>query len=395
MKKSLFFTPLLTSLFSLAICTNVAAQSAPTSAPASATSAAVSAPNPAASGAGRASVAISTIAAKKRDFDIQLEAVGTVSATAVVDIKPQTSSPVLQVHVKEGQFVKKGDLLFTLDGRADEANVAKLRAQMAKDEALLADAQRQLARSKELVAKGFLSQGAVDTTQAQVDSQQANLLADKAALDAAKLLLSYNQVRAPSAGRLGVINAFVGTSVLANQTAMVSLTQLNPINVSFSLPQNTLSAMLAGVKAGNVQVTAQLPDSPNVPPLKGRLQFVDSMVDAGTGTIKARASFDNANSQLWPGAFVKTHIRSQTLKDAVVIPTVSLIQSAKGTIVYVAENGKAVLRPVKVLATQGEESAVSGVNAGSKVVVEGRQNLRPDTPVTERAERSERAERAK
>ena len=176
---------------------------------------------------------------------------------------------------------------------------------------------------------------------------------------------------------------------------MVSLTQLNPINVSFSLPQNTLSAMLAGVKAGNVQVTAQLPDSPNAPPLKGRLQFVDSMVDAGTGTIKARASFDNANSQLWPGAFVKTHIRSQTLKDAVVIQTVSLIQSAKGTIVYVAENGKAVVRPVKVLATQGEESAVSGVNAGSKVVVEGRQNLRPDTPVTERAERSERAERAK
>ena len=198
MKKSLFFTPLLTSLFSLAMCTNVAAQSAP-----------ISAPNPAVSGAGRASVAISTIAAKKRDFDIQLEAVGTVSATAVVDIKPQTSSPVLQVHVKEGQFVKKGDLLFTLDGRADEANVAKLRAQMTKDEALLADAQRQLARSKELVAKGFLSQGAVDTTQAQVDSQQANLLADKAALDAAKLLLSYNQVRAPSAGRLGVINAFV------------------------------------------------------------------------------------------------------------------------------------------------------------------------------------------
>ncbi len=354
-----------------------------------------STPNPAASVAGRASIAISTIAAKKRDFDIQLEAVGTVTAVAVIDIKPQTSSPVTHVHVKEGQFVKAGDLLFTLDGRADEANVAKLRAQMAKDEALLADAKRQLARSQELVAKGFLSQGAVDTTQAQVDSQQANLLADKAALEAAQVALSYTRVRAPSAGRLGVINAFVGTSVLANQTAMVSLTQLNPINVSFSLPQSTLPTMLAGLKANNVVVTAQLPDNPNAPLLKGRLQFVDSMVDASTGTIKARASFENAQSQLWPGAFVKTQVRSQTLKDAVVIPTVALIQSAKGTIVYVADNGKAVARPVKVLATQGEESAVKGVEVGSKVVVEGRQNLRPDTPVIERTERTERAERSK
>ena len=376
MKKTLSTLSRLTSLCFLVVCANVSAQSAPASASSASTSA---------SGAGRASVAIRTIAAKKRDFDIQLESIGTVTATAIVDIKPQTSSPVTHVHVKEGQFVKKGDLLFTLDGRADEANVAKIRAQMAKDEALLADARRQLARSKELIAKGFLSQGAIDTIQAQVDSQQANLLADKAALDAAQLALSYTRVRAPSAGRLGVINAFVGTSVLANQTAMVSLTQLNPINVSFSVPQSTLPTLLGGLKDGNMLVTAQLPDSPNAPPLKGRLQFVDSMVDAATGTIKARASFDNTQSTLWPGAFVKMQLRSQTLRNAVVIPTVALIYSPKGTMVYVADNGKAVARPVQVLASQAEESAVSGVEEGSKVIVEGRQNLRPDTPVIERA----------
>lgn len=376
MKKTLSTLSRLTSLCFLVVCANVSAQSAPASASSASTSA---------SGAGRASVAIRTIAAKKRDFDIQLESIGTVTATAIVDIKPQTSSPVTHVHVKEGQFVKKGDLLFTLDGRADEANVAKIRAQMTKDAALLADARRQLARSKELIAKGFLSQGAIDTIQAQVDSQQANLLADKAALDAAQLALSYTRVRAPSAGRLGVINAFVGTSVLANQTAMVSLTQLNPINVSFNLPQSTLPTLLAGLKTGNVLVTAQLPDNPNMPPLKGRLQFVDSMVDAATGTIKARASFDNTQSTLWPGAFVKMQLRSQTLRNAVVIPTVALIYSPKGTMIYVADNGKAVARPVKVLASQAEESAVSGVEEGSKVIVEGRQNLRPDTPVIERA----------
>lgn len=376
MKKTLSTLSRLTSLCFLVVCANVSAQSAPASASSASTSA---------SGAGRASVAIRTIAAKKRDFDIQLESIGTVTATAIVDIKPQTSSPVTHVHVKEGQFVKKGDLLFTLDGRADEANVAKIRAQMTKDAALLADAQRQLVRSKELIAKGFVSQGAVDTIQAQVDSQQANLLADKAALDAAQLALSYTRVRAPSAGRLGVINAFVGTSVLANQTAMVSLTQLNPINVSFSVPQSTLPTLLGGLKDGNMLVTAQLPDSPNAPPLKGRLQFVDSMVDAATGTIKARASFDNTQSTLWPGAFVKMQLRSQTLRNAVVIPTVALIYSPKGTMVYVADNGKAVARPVKVLASQAEESAVSGVEEGSKVIVEGRQNLRPDTPVIERS----------
>lgn len=376
MKKTLSTLSRLTSLCFLVVCANVSAQSAPASASSASTSA---------SGAGRASVAIRTIAAKKRDFDIQLESIGTVTATAIVDIKPQTSSPVTHVHVKEGQFVKKGDLLFTLDGRADEANVAKIRAQMTKDAALLADAQRQLVRSKELIAKGFVSQGAVDTIQAQVDSQQANLLADKAALDAAQLALSYTRVRAPSGGRLGVINAFVGTSVLANQTAMVSLTQLNPINVSFNLPQSTLPTLLAGLKDGNMLVTAQLPDSPNAPPLKGRLQFVDSMVDAATGTIKARASFDNTQSTLWPGAFVKMQLRSQTLRNAVVIPTVALIYSPKGTMVYVADNGKAVARPVKVLASQAEESAVSGVEEGSKVIVEGRQNLRPDTPVIERS----------
>jgi RND family efflux transporter MFP subunit len=376
MKKTLSTLSRLTSLCFLVVCANVSAQSAPASASSASTSA---------SGAGRASVAIRTIAAKKRDFDIQLESIGTVTATAIVDIKPQTSSPVTHVHVKEGQFVKKGDLLFTLDGRADEANVAKIRAQMTKDAALLADAQRQLVRSKELIAKGFVSQGAVDTIQAQVDSQQANLLADKAALDAAQLALSYTRVRAPSAGRLGVINAFVGTSVLANQTAMVSLTQLNPINVSFSVPQSTLPTLLGGLKDGNMLVTAQLPDSPNAPPLKGRLQFVDSMVDAATGTIKARASFDNTQSTLWPGAFVKMQLRSQTLRNAVVIPTVALIYSPKGTMIYVADNGKAVARPVKVLASQAEESAVSGVEEGSKVIVEGRQNLRPDTPVIERA----------
>lgn len=345
-----------------------------------------------------AQIAITTSIAKKQDFWMEREAIGTVTAVSTVEIKPQTSSIITHVHVKEGQFVKKGDLLFSLDSRADEANIAKIHAQIAKNEALLADAERQLLRSKDLLAKNFIAQGAVDTIQAQVDSQKANLMADKATLDAAQLARSYTRVRALSAGRLGAINVFAGTAVIANQTLLVSLTQLHPINVSFNLPQSHLQAALMGLKAGGVVVTAQLPDAKiNTPALKGHLQFVDNAVDAATGTIKVRAQFDNTDLQLWPGAFVKTQLRSNTLKDSVVIPTAALIQTAKGAIVYIAvyaENkGKAVLRPVNVLASQGDASAVSGIAAGDKVILEGRHNLRPDAPVVERAERAESAKK--
>ncbi len=332
--------------------------------------------------ASRPPVSVSTSAAKVRDFDVNIEAIGTVTPVASVEVKPQTNSVVTRVHIKEGQFVRAGELLFTLDPRPDEANVAKVRAQMLKDEAVLADAQRQLARSKDLVAKNFISQGALDSIQAQVDAQLANLVADRAALDAARLALSYNTVRASGAGRLGAVNVFPGTAVQANQTALVTITQLDPINISFSLPQRNLDSVLEGLKAGGVTVSARLADTKG--DRKGRLQFVDNAVDAATGTIKVKARFDNHDSKLWPGGFVKTTLLSHTLKDAVVIPTATIIQSARGAIVYVADKGKASLRPVKLLASQGEESAVTGVSAGEKVVLEGRQNLRPDTPLVER-----------
>jgi RND family efflux transporter MFP subunit len=350
---------------------------------ASASGAASSASAPAsASRAPGSVVSVTTAVAKKRDFDINIEAIGTVTPVASVDVKPQTNSMVTRVHIKEGQFVKVGELLFTLDPRPDEANVAKVRAQMVKDEAVLADVQRQLARSKDLMSKNFISQGALDSTQAQVDAQLANLVADRAALDAARLALSYNSVRASGAGRLGAINVFPGTAVQANQTTLVTITQLDPINISFSLPQRNLDAILEGLKSGGVTVSAKLPESKSA--TLGRLQFVDNAVDAATGTIKVKARFDNRDSKLWPGAFVKAMLLSNTLKDAVVIPTTAIIQSTKGSIVYLAEKGKAVLRPVKLVASQGEDSAVTGVAAGEKVVLEGRQNLRPDVSLVER-----------
>ena len=340
---------------------------------------AASAPPKAAAGN---AITVVTAAAQKRDLDVNLKAIGTVTPVASVEIKAQTTSIVTGVHVKEGQAVKKGSLLFSLDARPEEANVAKLRAQVAKGEAALADAQRQLARAKDLVAKGFVSQGATDTNQALADGLVATVASDRAALDAAKLALSYTRVLAPASGRLGAIALAPGTAVQANVTPLVTLTQLDPINVTFSLPQRNLQALLAGLKAGGTTVSARLPEAKVT--VSGRLQFVDNAVDSTTGTVKVKARFDNKTDVLWPGAFVNVSLKAETLKDAVVIPTSAIVQSARGAMVYINDNGKAAARPVQVLAQQDEDSAVTGLQPGDKVVTEGRQNLRPDAALSER-----------
>lgn len=327
-------------------------------------------------------VSVTTVPAMTRDFAILLTATGTVTPVSSVDVKPQVSSVLTHVHVREGQFVKAGDLLFTLDSRPDEANVAKMRAQMAKDESALADARRQLARSRDLLAKNFISQGAVDTSQAQVDSQMASVSADLAALDAARVSLSYARVSAPGSGRVGTINVYPGSSVQANLTTLATITQLDPIDVTFSLPQRYLGDALAALKTGNAAVTAKLPEGQSE--LTGRLSFVDNVVDPATGTVKVKARYNNRESRLWPGAFVNIALTASTLKNAVVIPMAAIIQTTRGSIVYVAEKSQAALRPVQVLAAQGEEAAVSGVNAGERVVLDGRQNLRPDSAIVER-----------
>jgi len=340
-----------------------------------------SAPAAGRAGSGPA-VSITTAPALTRDFPIVLQAIGSITPIASVDVRPQLSSVLTAVHVREGQFVQAGDLLFTLDSRPDEANVAKMRAQMARDEAALADAKRQFARSRDLLAKNYISQGAVDTSQAQVESQMAAVNADLAALDAARVSLSYARITAPSSGRVGIINVYAGTTVQANLTTLATITRLDPIDVAFSLPQRYLSDALAALNTGKAAVTAKLPEGNKT--LTGHLVFVDNAVDPATGTVKVKARYDNHANKLWPGAFVNVELTASTLKNAVVIPTSAIIQTVNGMIVYVAANDKASLRPVTVLATLGEDTAVTGVQAGERVVLDGRQNLRPDSAVVER-----------
>jgi RND family efflux transporter MFP subunit len=194
---------------------------------------------------------------------------------------------------------------------------------------------------------------------------------------------SYARISAPQSGRVGVVNVSIGSAVEANKTVLVTITQISPIAVTFTLPQRNIADALAGLQKDGAPVTATLPDNGGV--FKGKLQFVDSVVDTASGVVKAKAHFKNEDEKLWPGAFVEVQQVLREVKDAVVVPQVAVVYGARGATVYVVENGKAVVRPVKVLQPQGAEVAVSGLEAGETVVLEGKQNLRPGSAVVERA----------
>ena len=329
-------------------------------------------------------ISVTTVVVQKKDVDVMLEATGTVTALNSVDIRPQIASTITKVQIKEGQFVSAGQPLFVLDARNDEVNVTKARAQLAKDQAALADAERQLARSKDLFAQNFISQGAVDTNQTLVDSQQAVVASDRAAIEAAQVALSYSRITAPAAGRAGAINVYAGSFVQPSGPALVTITQLDPISVAFSLPQRNLGQVLASLRDGGGRVTATFPESGGS--ATGKLLFVDNTVDANSGTVRVKAQFANKDERLWPGAFVNIRLAVETLKGASVVPQVAIIQSPRGKIVYVVDaSNKASPRPVEVLYGEGMEAAVSGVKPGERIVVDGRQNLRPGSTVIERA----------
>lgn len=350
--------------------TAVAEAAAPAGASAASASAAAASAPP---------VSVTVVAAAQRDFSVGVRATGTVAPLSVVDVKPQVSSVVTQVHVKEGQFVRAGEKLFTLDARSDEANLGKAQAQLARDQATLADAKRQLERSRDLLARNFVSPSAVDTAQANVDAQQAAVQADQAAIEAVKVSLSYSRITAPSAGRVGAIAVFPGTSVSPSGLPMVTITQLDPIAVSFSLPQRYVGdalKLLAAAGKGPGQVVATLPEGRGQ--RSGRLQFVDSGVDAASGTVKVKAGFDNKDQAMWPGAYVEVQLNVQTLPGAIVVPQAAIVQNPRGTIVFVVDaNGRAAVRPVSVVQSAGDDAVVTGLKAGERIVLDGRQNVRP------------------
>ncbi len=327
---------------------------------------------------------VTTWVVETRDFPVVLNATGTTVAANLVDIRPQVTNVVSKIHIKEGQKVNAGDLLISLDDRADRANYEK--AQATAD-----DAQRQLQRAEELLRQQFVTQGAVDTARANAQAAQATARA-------AQAVLSYDNIRSPITGRAGIINVFPGalvqpgntvsTSTTATATttqgAMLTITQLDPMNVQFTLPENALPALFAAQQAGQTPtVTFQMADGKK---REGKVYVIDNQVDPAIGAVKVKAVVDNADHSLIPGQFVHLQVQAGQLKNVLVVPSQAVVTNARGDQVFVVDAENTVtLKPVKVQTQSQGFAVITGISAGDKVVVEGKQNLRPNGKVKEAA----------
>jgi multidrug efflux system membrane fusion protein len=318
---------------------------------------------------------VNVVAPTRQDVGVDVAANGTVTPQRTVDLRPQTTSTIRQVHIKEGQFVKSGQLMFSLDDRSDRASVAQAEAEVARGRATLADLERQYKRSQDLVAQKFLAQSAVDTLRSQVEGARAALAASSAAVRASQVNASYTTIRAPMAGRVGAINVYPG-SLVQPATSLTTVTQLDPIDVAFTLPESSLGALLAAQRQGKVTVEATT--GGEAKPVTGELSFVDNTVDATSGTIRVKAQFGNGDGLLWPGQYVNTRVTVRTIPNAVVIPQNAIIINAQGTFVYVMEkDGTARLVPIARQHAFGLNAAVTGLAGTEQVITEGKQNLRP------------------
>lgn len=321
---------------------------------------------------------VTVFTAVQQDVPVTVQVNGNVVSLNSVDLRPQVANLIQKVHVKEGQFVRAGELLFTLDDRADRANLEKARAQQQKDQATLADQERQYQRSLDLVAQSFIAQSAADTSLSQVQAQRAAVAADAAAVQASQVALSYDTLRAPIAGRIGAINVYPG-SLAQTGTPLVTVTQLDPISVSFPVPEGSLQDLLQAARVHGA-VIARVPGA--AAPLQGTLSFVDNTVDPTIGTVRAKAVFDNAGQQLWPGQYVAVDATVRTLAKATVLPLAAVVTNSSGKLVYVVADDQSVhARPITLDYSFGDNGAVHGVQPGERVVVDGKQNLRPGSKV--------------
>ncbi len=331
----------------------------------------------------RAPVAVTIAAAERRDVPLMLTANGTVTALSTVEVRPQISSVVREVHVREGQMVKPGDLLFTLDTRMNEANLAEARATLSQNQADLADARRQLTRSEDLLKRNFISASAVDTARSKVANLESLTRANQAAIEANRVNVSYGTLRATIAGRTGAVSAFPGSLVQPSGTAMVTIAQIDPIAVTFTLPERELAALQDAMRRGSVEVAAT-PNDGKPDTLKGYVTFIDNTVNPQLGTLALKAQFDNAQQRLWPGTYVNVAVSVQTLRNVIVVPPHAVLTGPEKRLVYsVDEQHKVQARPVTLVATTPEAAVIEGIDPGTRVVVEGAQNLRAGMTVSE------------
>ncbi len=314
------------------------------------------------------------------DIPVRLTANGTVTPLQSVEVRAQISATIKTVHIKEGQFVRQGDRLFSLDVRTEEANLGKAEAQLTKSRADLANAERNLVRQRELFNQKFISQTALDTGQNQVDSLRAQVAADRASVESSRVARGFGEIVAPIAGRIGAVAVYPGSLVQPGGAVLASITQIDPINVSFTLPEHELPMLQKS--SATLAVSAQLGGETH----EGKLIFIDNNVDSASGTIRLKAGFANPGSKLWPGMFVTVALSPRTLAGALTVPAQAVQTGPEKKFLYVIDAEEKVgVVPVRVLLIQDGQAVVEGkdVQAGMRVVVEGAQNLRPGGSVSE------------
>ncbi len=320
----------------------------------------------------------------EKELPVELRAIGAVQPVSTVSIRAQVTGTLTKIHFKEGQDVKKGDILFTVDPRPLEAALQQAQANLAKDTAQLENARHDAERYAELIKKQMVAQQQYDQIRTNAQALEATVNADRAAVETARVQLGYCTIRSPLDGRVGSYLVNEGNLVRANDTnAMVVINQINPIYVGFSVPQQHLTEIKERMAAGELNVQAILAEEGS-PSEEGKLTFVDNAVDRATGTIQLKGTFANKDRRLWPGQFVNVVLILGTRKDAVVVPA-QAVQSGQGVqYVYVVKPDRSVeYRVVTVGMSQNGQSVIEkGLTPGETVVTDGQLRLAPGMKVT-------------
>jgi multidrug efflux system membrane fusion protein len=328
-------------------------------------------------------VPVRVATAELRDVSDSATTIGTVQAYNTVLVRPRVDGQLERVTFVEGQDVRRGDVLAQIDPRPLEAQLHAALAQRDKDAAQLANAEHDLERFADLAHRGAISAQTLDSNRAQVNQLKAAIKADEAQIDNARIQLEYATIRAPLDGRTGARLIDAGNMVHASDNnGLVTITQIHPIFVTFSLPQDKLSALVAGQSQSALRVIALSRDS-NEQLAAGELSLIDNQIDAASGTIRCKATFDNASGQLWPGQFVTARIVLGVRHNAVTIPAAAVQSGSDGANAFViSEKNIAELRHVEIArADDDRDVVIRGLSAGERVVTEGQYKIESGTRV--------------
>ncbi|PWB33961.1 multidrug transporter subunit MdtA [Pseudomonas sp. SDI] len=318
------------------------------------------------------------------DFPVYYKALGTVTATNTVNVRSRVAGELVKINFQEGQRVKAGDLLAEIDPRSYQIALQQAEGTLAQNQAQLKNAQLDLQRYKGLYAEDSIAKQTLDTAEALVGQYQGTIKTNQAAVNDAKLNLEFTKIRAPISGRLGLRQLDVGNLVAANDTtALVVITQTQPISVAFTLPETNLTPVLTRFRSG-----AQLPveawdRGDTQKQADGVLRSLDNQIDVTTGTLKFKGFFENHNEALFPNQFVNVHLLADTLRNVVLAPSAAIQFGTNGTFVYVMEGDTKVrIRNLKLGASDGDQTVVlEGLAKGDRVVLEGTDRLRDGSDV--------------